>query len=488
MRSAIIADSFPRRTISVPNRDRLPAFASPARMTSSPRRYRRLFARPVGTALPNQSSIRRLSILDALACLLAVLVATCIGCQKPDAYQPTALTTIQAPAGSTTATAAGTKPNSAKVTPVAVEMRPWPAIVRLQGSLMADETTVIGAKVAGRIKQVKVDLGTVVQSGDVVAQLDSEEFDLRVVQAEAQLEQQRAKVGLKPGQPDTQLNREKAPTVLQEKAVLDEAREAFARTESLFEQKTATTAELQQREALFRVAEARFAAALNGVDEQIALLSVRKAELALAKELQAESVIRAPFTCVVQERRVAPGTYVKVGDPIVELVRTDPLRFRGGVPEREALQVAVGQLVRVLLDDGEQTVEARVSRISPALDMASRALTIEVDIPNPGAKLRAGLFAEAEVVIDPDQEVLSVPTTAISEFAGVERVWIVESGQLKERRIQTGRRKNGWIEVLDGLQASDRIASNARAIRGGEAVEDDVELAGREHHGHGQSE
>ncbi|MBL8825591.1 MAG: efflux RND transporter periplasmic adaptor subunit [Planctomycetaceae bacterium] len=405
-----------------------------------------------------------------------------LGCQQSD----TKSTANSAPA---TNAAAPLASPAKKIIPATVQMRPWPAVVRIQGSLMGDENAVIGAKVAGRIKQVKVDIGSVVQQGDVIAQLDSEEFDLRVAQAEAMLEQQRAKVGLKPGQPDSQLNRELSPPVRQEKAVLDEAKEAYARAEALHKENAATLTELQQKQALLRVAEARYAAALNGVDEQIALLAVRRTELAIAIDQQSESVLLAPFTCVVQERRVAPGMYVHVGDPIVTLVRTDPLRFRGGVPEREALNIELGQAVRVLLDDGRQTVNAQVSRISPALDMASRSLLIEIDVPNPAAKFRAGLFAEAEVVVDPDQHVLAVPTSAVIEFAGIEKVWLVEQGHFHERRVQTGRRSGDWVEIVNGLQVADRVAGNARQVRSGDLVsDDDVGLAGREPPGHGQSE
>ncbi len=445
-------------------------------MSSVPLRHRCCSARSLRTSV---RSGRHSVLLAGLAWIVATGLT---GCQRSDSKPAV----DKSPASATAATQA---PAAKKIIPATVQMRPWPAVVRIQGSLMGDENAVIGAKVAGRIKQVKVDLGSVVQQGDVIAQLDSEEFDLRVAQAEAMLEQQRAKVGLKPGQPESQLNRELSPPVRQEKAVLDEAKEAFARAEALYKENAATLTELQQKQALLRVAEARYAAALNGVDEQIALLGVRRTELAIAVEQQTESVLRAPFTCVVQDRRVAPGMYVRVGDPIVTLVRTDPLRFRGGVPEREALNVELNQAVRVLLDDGRQTVDARVSRISPALDMASRSLMIEIDVPNPAAKFRAGLFAEAEIVVDPDQQVLAVPASAVVEFAGIEKVWLVEQGHFHERRVQTGRRAGDWVEIVNGLQVADRVAGNARQVRSGDLVsDDDVGLAGREPHGHGQSE
>src|SRR5581483_4445755 len=135
-------------------------------------------------------------------------------------------------------------------------------------------------------------------------------------------------------------------------------------------------------------------------DEQIALLGVRRAELALAQQQQADATIRAPFQGVVQKRQVARGAYLHVGDPVLTLVRTDPLRFVGGVPEREALRIRMGEEVRVYLEGESKPLIAQVSRISAGLDPASRSLTFEADIPNPSGKLRAGVFAQADVVVD----------------------------------------------------------------------------------------
>ena len=75
--------------------------------------------------------------------------------------------------------------------------------------------------------------------------------------------------------------------------------------------------------------------------------------------------------------------------------------------------------------------------------MSNRALTIEIDVPNPGGRPRVGLFAEAEVVVDPAAQALVIPASAVREFAGVEKVWVVRDGQAEERVVETGRRADG---------------------------------------------
>lgn len=345
----------------------------------------------------------------------------------------------------------------AEVEVVAAELRPWPGVVRVQGSLLADEHAVVGAKVAGRVQKVHVDLGSRVAEGDLLAALEPEEFDLRVLQAESQLEQARVKLGLKPGETEDQLDRKQIPEVAREEALRNQAQANLKRAQSLAPNHVITAEELDQCQAELQVAEARYRLALNAVEEQIALIEVRRAELALAKQNRVDAELHAPFAGCVQQRHVAPGTYVQVGDAIVSLVRTDPLRFRAGIPERQAARLQEGQKARIQVEGLARPLHGVVSRISPALDLSNRSLCVEIDVPNSDALLRAGLFAEAEITVDPDAQSVSIPAGAVRDFAGVEKVWVVDKGQAAERVITTGRRDGDWVEVLTGLTAGEAV-------------------------------
>ena len=228
-----------------------------------------------------------------------------------------------------------------------------------------------------------------------------------------------------------------------------------------------TTEELQQAESLLRVAEAKYESALNMVHANLALLAVRKAELATAKQIRSDAVIKAPFAGVIEAKHVAPGSYVNVGDPVATLVRANPLRFRAAIPERSSTRIRVGQSVRVFVEGETDVVNATVSRVSPSLDLASRSLLIEADIDNGAGRFRTGLFAEGEVVVDPNDRALAVPQTSIVSFAGVEKVWIVRDGKATARRIRTGRREAGLVEVVEGLQPDDVVISNGHDGREG---------------------
>jgi RND family efflux transporter MFP subunit len=358
---------------------------------------------------------------------------------------------------------AATQP-TAKIAAELLRIKPqtWPAIVRTQGSLIADEVTTVGAKVAGRVVTVHVDLGDEVQEGAPLVTLDRTEFELQVLQAEAQLSQVRAAVGLKPGEAPEKMNPEDAPPSREAKAVWDEARTQRERLAELRKRNAASEVEFEQAAAAERVAEARYASALNGVREKLAQISVRSAELALARQNLAEAVTAAPFKAKVQSRLVAPGTYVQVGQLLVALVRTGVLRFQGAIPERYAQQLAVGQQVILQIESIPEPYRVEITRISPALNEASRSLLFEASIDNPDGKLRPGLFAEAELVLDPEATALVVPPSAVVEFAGTEKVWKVVDGMAVEQTVQVGRRTDTGLEVTKGLVVGDIILRDGK--------------------------
>ena len=340
---------------------------------------------------------------------------------------------------------------------VTVEPVLWPRIVRSQGSLVADETAVVGAKVSGRVAEVHVDLGDFLRKGSPLATLDDSEFRLQVAQAEAQLAQARSAVGLQPDDPVSGLDAKNAPPVREARAQWDEAKANLKRARTLLERRAVTTSEIEQMTASEHVAQARHASALNSVQEKIALIGVREAELSLARQRLEDTVIRMPFDGLVQQRQAAPGAYIQIGDSVATVVRNDPLRFRGTLPERHAQHVAVGQQAQLTIESVAEPLSVRISRISPALNRLNRSLLFEATVQNSDRRLRAGLFGEADVVIDPRAEPLAVPKTAVVEFAGAVKVWKVVDGESVEQAVLTGERRNGRIEIIEGLEQGDVI-------------------------------
>jgi multidrug efflux pump subunit AcrA (membrane-fusion protein) len=345
-----------------------------------------------------------------------------------------------------------------------------PRAVVATGALAAEDQVVLNTKVAGRLEQLPVDLGSVVRAGDVVAVLDLTDFNLRVEQARTALAQARARLGVpRDGSADA-IEPDSTALVRQARAVLEQAQRQRERLASLQRDGILSKAELDQADADFRVAEARLQEAFEEVRNRQALVAERRAALRLAEQGLADATLRAPFEGAVRERHLSIGGYLDVGAPVVTIVRIDPLRLRLQVPEREAASVRLGQPVRLRPEGHDAAVEGRIVRLSPAVDESTRTLLVEAEVPNKDATLRPGAFATAEIVIDPEQRAVLVPATAVTSFAGVTKVLAVADGRVVEKRVQLGRRVGDRVEVLSGLDAGVSIVAEPGNLTAGQAV------------------
>jgi RND family efflux transporter MFP subunit len=351
----------------------------------------------------------------------------------------------------------------------AVEER-LPRTVTVTGTLAADEEVVAAFKVAGRVSDIAVDLGSPVRKGQVLARLDPTDLAIRVAQAEAALRQVRAGLGLPPDGADDRVDPERTALVREARAVLDEARLNRDRLAQLWERDLVARAEFDAALSRLLVAEGRYQAAVEEVLNRQELLAERRSGISLARQQLADTVLHAPIDGAVRERLASVGEFLAAGTPVVGLVRIHPLRLRVAVPEREASSVRVGQTVRVRPEGDPAEHAGRVVRLSPAIREENRTLAVEAEVPNPGGRLRPGAFARAEIVTSAGNSAVLVPVSSIVTFAGVERVFGVEDGRAVERRIRTGRRAGDRVEVLDGLAAGEPVVVDPGNLAGGAPV------------------
>jgi RND family efflux transporter MFP subunit len=358
---------------------------------------------------------------------------------------------------------------AAKVEVVRVERVPILDTITVSGTLAAEEEVMLSLKVTGRIEELLVDLGTPVRRGQVIARLTPTDFELRRQQAEAALQQARARLGLPVDGEDDDVQPEQTGLVRQAQAAMVEARNQRDRIATFVSRGISARAELDTANATVEIAEARHQDALEEVRNRQALLAQRRSELALARQQLDDTILRSPIDGVVRERTAVAGEYRSAGTPVVTVVRQDPLRMQLAVPERSAGQVKSGQAVRVNIE-GDQTVhEGRVVRLSPSITEGTRTLAIEASVPNPGGLLRPGSFARAEIVVS-ETPGMVVPQSAVLSFAGVEKVMTVVDGTAREHRIRTGRRTGDRVEIVEGLPPDALIIVNSGAVADGSAV------------------
>jgi RND family efflux transporter MFP subunit len=342
--------------------------------------------------------------------------------------------------------------------------------VAATGTLAADEQAALSFRVAGRLAQLSIDLGSVIRKGQAIATLETIDFKQRVDTADAALQQARARLGLTPTGNDDRVNAENTATVRQARAVLDSARAIRDRTRQLNEQGIQSKAELDRVESEYKVAESRYQDALEEVRNREAVLLQRRSELELAKQQLQYTTLYAPFDGAIQERRATVGEYLATGAPIATLVRLHPLRLRAEVPEREAVGIRPGLGVRVTLEGDSNAYSGRVARISPAFQEQSRTLIVEAEVDNQHGRLRPGAFAKAELQTSASQAVVTIPASALVTFAGIQKVFLNKDGKAIERTVVVGRKEADWVEITEGLQAGEMIIDAPGNMVGGQPL------------------
>jgi RND family efflux transporter MFP subunit len=344
-------------------------------------------------------------------------------------------------------------------------------LVSASGTLAAEEQIILGTKVIGRLGEISVDLGSRVTKGQAIARIDQSDYRLRVDQAEAALQQARVRLGLPPAGNSEKVDIEQTATVRQAAAVLKDAHLTHDRMVELWERKFIARAELDTAVSQLAVAEGRYQDAIEEVRNRQAVMVQRRSELEIARQQLADTVITSPFDGAVSERQASVGQYLPAGAPVVTLVRTDPLRLRLAVPEREAGLVRIGQSVDLTVEGDPNKYQGRVARLSPSIAENNRTLMIEAEVPNLRSNLRPGSFAKADILVEAGQRIVTVPLNAIVTFAGIEKVLTVAKNSAVEKRVHTGRRLNNQVEILDGISVGEPVIVPPGNLVGGQPVQ-----------------
>ncbi len=371
--------------------------------------------------------------------------------------------------------------NGAPVTPAGpVEIRTTTAIERLiernietVGQLVADDEVTVSSQVRGEVSEMNVDLGSFVKAGEVIARISPQEFEFKLKQAEAALQQACTKIGLTGPNPNFDI--EQAPEVKQAKASLDETKLKMERTRKLIESGDVSQDRWDTVEINHRTALARYEAARDNVRNQLATIDQRNAEQQLARKNLNDSTITSPITGIVSQKLVSKGEYIsEMGGnrSIATIVRSNPLRLQASVPEVGVSFVKPGVGVDFTVDTYPgRTFKAQISRISPELNAQARLLMVEATAENNEDLLKAGMFAKVYVKTTNKIPVVLVPVSSITSIAGLNKIFVVEQNKVVERQVKLGLRDGDMIEITEGVKKDEQIAvSNLGQLSNGVAV------------------
>ncbi|HEX7048743.1 MAG TPA: efflux RND transporter periplasmic adaptor subunit [Longimicrobiales bacterium] len=306
--------------------------------------------------------------------------------------------------------------------------------VVLTGSLNPYRVVEVRAQVPGLIGQLRVDRGSAVRRGQVMATIEAEGIRSQAAGARA------------------------AVAAAEANRVL--AQQQLESARKLHEAGAMSDIDFKSAEAAFEAAQAQLAAA--------------QAQAASAIESAQRTTIEAPITGEVSRRMVSEGEAVSPGDALFTVVNTDTLELAGQIPVDQAARVRVGMPVEFTLDAyAGRVFRGEVARIEPTADPATRQVGVYLRLENEANGLVGGLFATGRVLTGAEQEAVVVPIPAVRSPQGDEPyVWVVADGTATRRPVRTGARdeRRGVVQVTEGLAGGERVVVSPGALTDGARV------------------
>ncbi len=331
--------------------------------------------------------------------------------------------------------------------------------ISVTGSLLPDETVTCSSEVAGRIASVHVDFGSHVRQGQVIAELDKQEYQIALDRARASLAQALARIGLNADQEN--VTPDSTPAMRQAKAQLEDAKFKYDSGARLVKSGDIATERFNEIEKSYAARTAAYEATRDDLRTQMATILALKAEVRLATKRLGDTVVRAPFDGAVSARSASPGQYMKENTPIVTVVKTWPLRLRAEIPESATGATRTGTALTFTTDSAPGVqFHAVIKDLNPSLDPKARSLTAEARLVENDSRLRPGGFVQVRLVTSRDATITTVPKQALYLVAGLAKVFVVRNGRIVEFRVPPGIETDGWVEVPSEIQTGDSVVIN----------------------------
>lgn len=318
--------------------------------------------------------------------------------------------------------------------------------VALTGSLKPKERVDVNSRIAGRITQIKVDIGQSVARGALIAVIEDDEI-------RQQIERSNASIAVADA------------SIAQREAELSNAKVELDRRKQLVESGVLSRQELDALEMRHRVAASQL---------ELARAQRRQSE-AEQRELnirQSQTRVYAPITGVIAARHLDLGAMAGANTPIVTIVSVSPMVIAANAAEQEISQIKKGAVVNVTIDSlPGQKFSGRVMRISPLLDPQTRNGQVEIEIPNKGGNLKGEMFARVELNLGSERDTLLLPRDALVYRGEKPGVFIIEAEKAKFLEVVTGLTQEDKVELLSGLKLGDKvITQGVNLVKDGDRV------------------
>jgi len=319
--------------------------------------------------------------------------------------------------------------------------------VMVVGNLIGAATVDAVPRGQGRLDAVYVKLGDPVRQGQPIAKIEDREIVEQIKQAEATYNVSQA-------------------TIRQRQADLKLAQNNMERSKSLFER------DLLPRQT-FDDTDARYQAAMAQLELAQAQMAQSKARLDELKINLSNTIIASPVDGFIGKRTLDPGASVGVNTSFISVVDIRTVRLVVNVVEKDLRRIHQGITADVEVDayPGEN-FNGRVARVAPILDPATRTAQVEIEIANPGYKLKPGMYARVKFTVEKHDNALVVPTMAVVDIEGKLGVWVPGEGDTPSfQPVTVGIEQQDVTELTSGVTEGQKIISTgAAALRAGDRI------------------
>lgn len=329
------------------------------------------------------------------------------------------------------------------------------------------------SKVAGFVKNIRVDIGDRVRAGQVLATLEVPEMQDDMARAAAMVERSDAEIT------------HARDDVARAKAAHELTHLSYQRLKDVSNAKPGLVAQQELDDARSKdlVAEAQVSAAESSLLAAQQQTQVNRADQSRYKTLYNYTKVIAPFDGVVTMRYANTGSMIQAGTasqsqamPVVRISENALLRLLLPVPESAVAQIHLGQQVEVHVSSLGRTFPGKVSRFSDKVATATRTMETEVDVPNPSLVIIPGMYADVDLVLERRPDVLSIPVSAVDLTTSEHSVYTVTADDRVEIvPVKLGLETANRVEVVSGLKLGEMVIIGPRAaLKPGDKVQPQV--------------
>jgi len=343
----------------------------------------------------------------AFAALLVFLLSlSLIACNKKEAEQETKK-----------------KPQAALISTTIAEASTLEIREESIGTIEGLMDPTVAAEAAGRVVKISAHPGQVVKKGEVLVLLDATDYNLQRTQVQAEVARLEALTS------NQSRIVERNQVLVQKKFI----------SQNALEDVTTQHAALQQQ--------------LDGA----------KAQIAIIEHTRAKTTIVAPIDGVVEKQIVSTGDFVKIGDPLLQIISKQKLRAHLPLPENIAAKIHAGIKVRLSTPTSPEEVISTIRELKPLISETSRAVDVIADVTDQ-AGWQPGASVKGEIILGEHANAVLIPEQCVVLRPAGEVVYLVKNGLAIQRIVKTGMRQDGKIEIIEGISAGEVIAKDGAAF------------------------